>query len=63
MQQDNGVAEQLAAEIGIDEAEIVRRKSFLELSEKDEQLLQEVHEILGPNRSVFIDRFYKSRQS
>jgi diguanylate cyclase (GGDEF)-like protein/PAS domain S-box-containing protein len=46
------------AELGLDEAEIARRKAFLEFDAADARLLHEQHGRLHTARARFIDAFY-----
>lgn len=49
---------EMAAEIGIDDAEAARRKAFLELTAADEQLLLEARGPLLSHQNAFVESFY-----
>ena len=52
------LVESTMAELGLDNAEIARRKAFLGFGAQDARLLREKHECLQEARARFIDAFY-----
>ena len=50
---------QLSGDLGIDDVEIARRKSFLSFDEEDAGLLREVHALLHDHRDELIEVFYE----
>jgi diguanylate cyclase (GGDEF)-like protein/PAS domain S-box-containing protein len=59
LKQFNHSYNRIAAELGITEEEIAYRKSFLEITEDDVELLKQAYELLMPFQSKFVDMFYE----
>jgi hypothetical protein len=58
----NSSATSISVLVGIDDAEIVARKAFLEFTEVDVALLKEMHQRLEAQRDPFSEAFYRHLQ-
>lgn len=52
------LADIIAREIGLDQEECERRMAFLEFSEKDTEVLRQVHALLQQSKEGFSEAFY-----